>query len=82
MNALERPGYFGDYGGRFVPETLSFALDELSAGYDAARLDPAFRARLNHLLTHYVGRATPLYFAERLTHHAGAISGGPLPRTS
>jgi tryptophan synthase beta chain len=71
MNALERPGYFGDYGGRFVPETLSFALDELSAGYDAARLDPAFRARLNHLLTHYVGRATPLYFAERLTNHAG-----------
>jgi tryptophan synthase beta chain len=71
MNALERPGYFGDYGGRFVPETLSFALDELSAGYDAARLDPAFRARLNHLLTHYVGRATPLYFAERLSAHAG-----------
>jgi len=71
MNAPDRPGYFGDYGGRFVPETLSFALDELSAGYDAARLDPAFRARLDHLLTHYVGRATPLYFAERLTNHAG-----------
>jgi tryptophan synthase beta subunit len=71
MNALERPGYFGEYGGRFVPETLSFALEELSAGYNAARLDPAFRARLDHLLTHYVGRATPLYFAERLTNHAG-----------
>ena len=71
MNALERPGYFGAYGGRFVPETLSFALEELSAGYDEARLDPAFRARLDHLLTHYVGRATPLYFAERLTAHAG-----------
>ncbi len=71
MNALERPGYFGAYGGRFVPETLSFALEELAAGYDAAQLDPAFRARLDHLLTHYVGRATPLYFAERLTNHAG-----------
>ena len=71
MNAPDRPGYFGDYGGRFVPETLSFALDELSAGYDAARLDPAFRARLDHLLAHYVGRATPLYFAERLSAHAG-----------
>ncbi|MBP6703820.1 MAG: tryptophan synthase subunit beta [Vicinamibacteria bacterium] len=71
MNALSRAGYFGEYGGRFVPETLSFALEELSAGYDEARLDPAFRARLDHLLTHYVGRATPLYFAERLTAHAG-----------
>ena len=71
MNAANRPGYFGDYGGRFVPETLSFALEELAAGYDAAQLDPAFRARLDHLLAHYVGRATPLYFAERLSAHAG-----------
>ncbi len=71
MLATERPGYFGAYGGRFVPETLSFALDELAKGYDAARLDPRFQMRLEDLLTHYVGRATPLYFAEHLTVHAG-----------
>ena len=72
MLTIERPGYFGAYGGRFVPETLSFALDELAKGYDAARLDPRFQARLDDLLTHYVGRATPLYFAERLT----VLTGG------
>ena len=68
---MDRPGYFGAYGGRFVPETLSFALDELAAAYDAARADPAFQARLDELLRNYVGRETPLYFAERLTDHAG-----------
>ena len=69
-----REGYFGAYGGRFVPETLSFALDELTAAYDAARVDPAFEERLDDLLTHYVGRSTPLYFAERLTRHGGGAS--------
>ena len=68
---VERPGYFGEYGGRFVPETLSFALDELGAAYEAARVDPAFQQRLADLLTNYVGRKTPLYSAERLTSHAG-----------
>ena len=68
---VERPGYFGEYGGRFVPETLSFALDELGAAYEAARVDPAFQERLADLLTNYVGRKTPLYSAERLTSHAG-----------
>lgn len=67
----DRPGYFGAYGGRFVPETLSFALEELALAYDAARIDPAFRGRLDDLLANYVGRRTPLYFAERLTEHAG-----------
>ena len=71
---MDRPGYFGAYGGRFVPETLSFALDELAAAYDAARADPAFQARLDELLRNYVGRQTPLYFAERLTDHAGGAS--------
>jgi len=71
MGSADRPGYFGAFGGRFIPETLSFALEELAAAYDAARLDPAFRARLDDLLRNYVGRATPLYFAERLTRHAG-----------
>ena len=68
---VDRPGYFGVYGGRFVPETLSFALDELATAYDAARIEPAFQERLDDLLSNYVGRATPLYFAERLTGHAG-----------
>ena len=68
---VDRPGYFGVYGGRFVPETLSFALDELATAYDAARIEPAFQERLDDLLSNYVGRATPLYYAERLTGHAG-----------
>ena len=69
-----RPGYFGDYGGRFVPETLSFALDELTAAYDEARNDARFRESLDDLLANYVGRETPLYFAERLTRHAGGAA--------
>ena len=59
-------GYFGAYGGRFVPETLVAPIEELTAGYLAARADPAFRAELDTLLRHYVGRPTPLYEAKRL----------------
>ena len=65
---------FGPYGGRYVPETLSFALDELTAAYEAARADEAFGIRLDCLLANYVGRRTPLYFAERLTKHAGGAA--------
>ena len=64
-------GHFGRFGGRFVPETLMAPLIELERAYRAARRDPRFRARLRHLLTTYAGRPTPLYFAERLTAHAG-----------
>ncbi|HEX6306699.1 MAG TPA: tryptophan synthase subunit beta [Longimicrobiales bacterium] len=63
---------FGDFGGRFVPETLVAALDELTAAWDAACHDPAFRTELDTLLHHYVGRPTPLYRADRL----GAAAGG------
>jgi tryptophan synthase beta chain len=59
-------GYFGEYGGRFVPETLVAPIEELTAGYLAARQDPAFREELASLLKHYVGRPTPLYEATRL----------------
>jgi tryptophan synthase beta chain len=59
-------GYFGAYGGRFVPETLVAPIEELTAGYMAARADDAFRRELDALLTHYVGRPTPLYEARRL----------------
>jgi tryptophan synthase beta chain len=70
MLTADKSGYFGPYGGRFIPETLSFALDELATAYDAARIDPGFNSRLEELLRNYVGRSTPLYFAERLTAHA------------
>ena len=64
-------GYFGAYGGRFVPETLVAPIEELTAGYLAARADAAFCEELDGLLTHYVGRATPLYEATRLSGRAG-----------
>jgi tryptophan synthase beta chain len=63
-------GHFGIYGGRFVAETLMPLILDLERHYEAAKLDPAFKAELDHLLTHYVGRPSPLYFAERLTAHA------------
>ena len=67
----DRTGHFGAYGGRYVPETLITPLLELEAAYGEARRDPAFRARLARLAADYVGRPTPLTFAERLTAHAG-----------
>ncbi len=64
-------GYFGDFGGRFVPETLMSALHELEKAYARAQRDDAFCRRNDDLLMHYVGRPTPMYFAERLSDHAG-----------
>ena len=64
-------GHFGAYGGRFVAETLMPLVLSLEAAYEAARKDPAFQAELDGLLKHYVGRESPLYFAERLTEHFG-----------
>jgi tryptophan synthase beta chain len=64
-------GYFGAYGGRFVPEVLIPALDELEAAFNEARNDPAFQTSFESLSKHYSGRPTPLYFAERLTEHCG-----------
>jgi len=64
-------GRFGPYGGRFVPETLMPLIHELEAAYKAAKADPSFQAELDSYLEHYVGRASPLYFAERLTEHFG-----------
>jgi tryptophan synthase beta chain len=65
-------GRFGAYGGRFVPETVMGALDELAAGYRAATADPAFAADVERLGRDYVGRPTPLYLAERLGEEVGA----------
>ncbi|HYM15704.1 MAG TPA: tryptophan synthase subunit beta [Dehalococcoidia bacterium] len=64
-------GHFGPYGGRFVPETLMVALNELTAAYEQARDDETFQAELHHLLRTYVGRPTALYFAENLTRKLG-----------
>ena len=66
-----RPGRFGVYGGRYVPETLMAALVELEREYDAAKNDAAFQAELAGLLKDYAGRPTPLYFAKRLTEQLG-----------
>jgi tryptophan synthase beta chain len=64
-------GHFGIYGGRFVAETLMPLVLAVEAAYEAARKDPSFAAELSYYLEHYVGRASPLYFAERLTRHFG-----------
>ena len=75
MNNVERlpnaQGRFGDYGGRFVPETLMAAVEELRVSYEEARDDPSFQAELAGLLANYVGRPTPLTFAANLTSHFG-----------
>jgi tryptophan synthase beta chain len=64
-------GHFGGYGGRFVAETLMPLVLDLERAYEEARRDPAFHAELDGMLKNYVGRESPLYFAERLTEHLG-----------
>ena len=64
-------GHFGPYGGRFVPETLMHPLQQLEEEYFRAQHDPEFQRELNYYLTEFVGRPTPLYFAERLTKELG-----------
>lgn len=74
MSLLQGPdarGYFGDYGGRFVPETLIGALDELNELYRSSRKDPAFAEECGMMLRTYAGRPTPLTFADRLTEYYG-----------
>ncbi|MGG0716937.1 tryptophan synthase subunit beta [Robertmurraya massiliosenegalensis] len=74
MNTYALPnekGHFGKYGGRFIPETLMQAVKELEVAYKEAINDESFHKQLNTLLTDYVGRETPLYYAENLTEHAG-----------
>ena len=71
MAIPDRHGRFGPYGGRYVPETLMPALLELEEAYQRTRKDKSFQAELNHYLKEYVGRPTPLYFAQRLTKRLG-----------
>ncbi len=67
----DEKGLFGIYGGRFVAETLMPLILDLEKAYEDAKADPAFQAELDGFLEHYVGRPSPLYFAERLTEHLG-----------
>jgi tryptophan synthase beta chain len=67
----DQDGRFGDFGGRYVAETLMPLVLELEQAYAAAKADPSFQAELDYFLKHYVGRPSPLYFAERLTEHFG-----------
>jgi tryptophan synthase beta chain len=64
-------GRFGRFGGRYVPETLTFALEQLTAEYELARNDPQFQSELDELLRDFVGRPSPLYHARRLSEHCG-----------
>ena len=70
----DETGHFGIFGGRFVAETLMPLILELEQAYEAAKADPSFKAELAHLATHYVGRPSPLYYAERMTEHARALA--------
>src|SRR5678815_3588232 len=67
-------GHWGQYGGRFVPETLMAPLEELTAAYFASRDDESFQSELNDLLTNYAGRPTPLFHASRLTDYSGGAT--------
>lgn len=69
--APDERGYFGDFGGRFIPETLMGALKELEAAYTEARRDSEFQKEVSDLLKHYAGRETPLFEAKRLSRHYG-----------
>jgi len=71
MTLPDERGHFGIFGGRFVSETLTHALDELQSTYTQLREDPDFQKAFDDDLAHYVGRPSPLYFAERLTSHCG-----------
>src|SRR5467141_3536538 len=68
---VSAPGRFGVYGGRYVPETLMSALEELESAYEKAKRDRKFQSRLEELLRTYAGRPTPLFFARRLTQKLG-----------
>ena len=70
-NGPDERGHFGIFGGRFVAETLMPLVLSLEEAYKAAKADPSFQGELDHFLEHYVGRPSPLYFAERMTEHLG-----------
>jgi len=64
-------GYYGSFGGRYMPETLMPAVEELAGAYHQAKADPEFARELDYYLANYVGRPSPLYYATGLTNHLG-----------
>ncbi|HLR76161.1 MAG TPA: hypothetical protein VK106_00785, partial [Balneolaceae bacterium] len=70
-NLPNKKGYYGEFGGKFVPETLIPALEELEMGFEKAWQDDVFKKQFNNLLQTYVGRPTKLTFANRLTNYYG-----------
>ena len=71
QNLPDERGRFGEFGGRFIPETLMSAVEELEREYIAAQADEEFQAEMRHLSEHFVGRPTSLYYAENLTNELG-----------
>ena len=71
MKFPDELGHFGDFGGMYVPETLMSPLNELTREYEKAQKDPGFKKELAYYLSEYVGRPTPLYYAERMTKALG-----------
>src|SRR5204863_7738452 len=71
LSTVARAGRFGPYGGRYVPETLMAALEELEAAYEAVKQDQEFQSEFERLLRQYAGRPTPLSYAARLTEKLG-----------
>ena len=67
----DQNGFYGRFGGRFVPETLMTAVLELEKAYRESQADPSFQAELDQLLKQYVGRETPLYYAKNLSMYVG-----------
>ncbi|MCX7698487.1 MAG: pyridoxal-phosphate dependent enzyme, partial [Candidatus Goldbacteria bacterium] len=72
MKLPDKRGFFGDFGGKFAPETLRYLIDELEKEYKKARKEKKFKDELNYYLKNYVGRPTPLYYAQRLSKKFGA----------
>lgn len=70
MYKQPKDGFYGSYGGQFVPETLMYAVKELEEVYEASKKDESFKKELDYYLKYYIGRETPLFFAERLTEYA------------
>ena len=80
-NLPDETGHFGQFGGRYVAETLMPMILDLEREYNSAKVEPAFRAEFDDLLEHYVGRPSPLYYAERLTDHfRGLAPAGKGPK--
>ena len=73
-NLPDKNGFFGEYGGKFVPETLMYALEELENTYNKLKDNNEFKKQFYKDLSEFVGRPSPLYFAERLTKHYGTGS--------